>query len=340
MSSLYRRNKIYWLSYRYQGRSYSITLKTKDRSIAIYKKAEIDKKLIEGRDILPNQQRDAKVVLSEYETAFEHRKNKDTHTDDVRRIKRFFEWANIRRFNQITDKKLQDFLNYKINTEKIGLNTANRIITNLKTFLNFSVRRHYILENTLQYFKKFRLVENPGRFLIKDEIKKLLDTAKDSKNYVDRKPTFYLILATAIYSGMRRGEVFSLEWQNIDFNRGTITVTNKPGFTTKTKKFRTIPLSAELKNILLPLRRVSGKCFDVTNSRRIFDRIIRKSKLKGIGWREIRRTLASHLAMQGVSLLKIAKWYGHSNPQITYKHYAHLAPETADKDIDRFSIMQ
>jgi len=336
MSHLYRRNSIYWIAYYQNNKLYRQSLKTKDRSTAIYLQSKKNQEISEGKLILPDANKDVGIALEEYRRAFEHHKTKDTHNDDINRIKNFFRWADIRRFEQITEKKLQDFLTYRINNEKITLTTANRVITNLKTFLNFAVRRRYIIENPVRFFKRYRIPENPGRFLTNDEIDRLLAAAKDPENYIDGKPTFYPILATAIYSGMREQEIFSLEWQNIDFNRNIIIILNKPGFTTKTKKFRVIPLNNKLKTILLPLRKASGRCFDTTNQRRIFDRIIRNAKLEGIGWREIRRTLGSHLAMEGVSLLKIAKWYGHSNPQITYKHYAHLAPETSDNDINRF----
>ena len=337
MSHLYRnppKTGNYWRAYYRDGKLYRKSLKTKDRTTAKYLQAKADQELTNGETIIPNPDQDILSILEEYRRAFEHRKSKDTHSDDINRIKRFFEWAGISRFNQITEKKLQDFLTHRINTEKITLTTANRVTTNLKTFLNFAVRRRYIIENPLRFFKKYKLTENPGRFLTKGEIKKLLQKANDPKIYVDHKPTFYPILATAVYAGMREDEVFSLDWQNIDFKRNVITLINKPGFTTKSKKFRTVPLSKKLKTILLPLRRSSGRCFDITNNRRIFDRIILKAKLEGIGWREIRRTLASHMAMKGVSLLKIAKWYGHSDPKITFKHYAHLAPESSDSDIN------
>lgn len=338
MSSLYKRNTVYWLSFRRNGKSHCISLTTRDRSTALYLKAKKDQELAEGKETLPNQEKEISPALEEYRKAFEYRKNKDTQNDDINRIKRFLEWAAIHRFSQITDKKLQDYLTHRIDKEKIALNTANRVITNLKTFLNFAVRNKYIFENPLRYFKKYRLIENPGRFMNLDEIATLLNVAKDPANYADGNPTFYPILATAIGEGMRRREVFNLDWPDIDFDRNTITIVNKPGFTIKTKKFRTIPLAKNVKKILLPLRKESGRCFDTTNARRIFDRLIREAKLKGIGWREIRRTLGSHLAIKGVSLLKIAKWYGHSDPKITYKHYAHLAPETSDSDINRFKI--
>ncbi|MBI3616347.1 MAG: tyrosine-type recombinase/integrase [Candidatus Omnitrophica bacterium] len=44
--------------------------------------------------------------------------------------------------------------------------------------------------------------------------------------------------------------------------------------------------------------------------------------------------IAFALARHGVSLLKIQKWMGHSDPRITMQHYAHLSP-TFDEDINK-----
>jgi len=345
MSSLYRRNGIYWLSFRENGKGKGISLKTRDRTKAICLKAKKDLEIGHLGNPSPDQDREIYPIMEEYRKAYDFRKTKDSHNDDIGRVDRFFKWANIRKFSDITEKKLQDYLTYRISlpfdkekkTKPITLNTANHIISNIKTFNNFARQRRYINDNPLRYFKRYKLERNlAGRFLSNEEITLLLNTAADPKNYVDGIPTFYPILATAIYSGMREDEVFNLEWQDINFSKNVISVLNKPSHTLKTKLSHIVPLSKKLKKILLPYRKESGRCFDTTNARRIFDRIIRKSNLKGIGWREIRRTMGSHLAMSGVSLLKIAKWYGHTNPSTTYKHYAHLAPETSDEDINRF----
>ena len=45
-------------------------------------------------------------------------------------------------------------------------------------------------------------------------------------------------------------------------------------------------------------------------------------------------TFGSQLAQVGVSIFKIQKWMGRSDPRMTMKHYAHLSPEY-DEDINR-----
>jgi len=189
-------------------------------------------------------------------------------------------------------------------------------MASLKTFLNFAVRRRYIFENPIRGIKHYRLPHNPPRFLTDDEVKRILKAAAKS----DLGP----LVATAIYTGMRKSELFNLEWTDLDFPVGTITVRNKEGFTTKSKRFRIIPIHPALKWILWPLRAKEGLCFDATNNRRVFRRIVRKSKIQGdIGLHTLRHTFASHLIMNGVDIVTVSKLLGHSSISTTMI-YSHL----------------
>ncbi len=95
------------------------------------------------------------------------------------------------------------------------------------------------------------------------------------------------------------------------------------------------------KKILVPLAKSEGFCFPTPEGdryyeqpKRAFYQILKKAALKGVGWHTLRKTFGSELARQGVSLLKIQKWMGHSDPRITMQHYAHLSP-AFDEDINK-----
>ena len=71
---------------------------------------------------------------------------------------------------------------------------------------------------------------------------------------------------------------------------------------------------------------------------RLFKLIIEKAGLPTeTNWLTLRRTFGSQLAQAGVSIFKIQKWMGHSDPRMTMEHHAHLSPEY-DEDINRFPI--
>ena len=58
------------------------------------------------------------------------------------------------------------------------------------------------------------------------------------------------LVLLAINTGMRRGELLSLMWRNVDFQRGVIHVTN-----TKTGRDRDVPMNSEVRSTLLELQR-------------------------------------------------------------------------------------
>lgn len=324
MSHLYRQKSTYWLAYYRSGTLYRRSLKTKDKATARYLQSKHDQGTAEGRAPILNAE--ISKALEEYKISCEHHKTKRTHTEDLARISGYIDWSKIQKVNEISESSLQDYFNKRINEDKLAFNTVNRIMASLKTFLNFTVRRHYIAENPIKAIKHYRLPENHPRFLNKEEIIKVLKEAK--------KTDLYTAIATALYTGMRRAEIFNLEWKDIDFDRGVIIVNNKSGFTTKSKKSRTIPLHPTLCSILKPS---SGRCFDYTNQRRVFNRIMRKTKLKDIGWHSLRHTFASQLVMAGVDIVTVSKLLGHSSIATTMI-YAHLTKDHEKAAIKKLSF--
>lgn len=327
MSHLYKQKAIFWLAYSVHGKLFRTSLKTKDKSTARYLQSKHDQDAIEGRAPVLNA--GIKAVMEEYRIAVENHKTKRTHVEDMARIQHFVTWASVDKISAINEKTLQAYFNHRIDQDKLAHVTVNRIMASLKTFLNFAVRRHYLPENPIKAIKRYRLPINPPRFLTSEEIKRVL---KESK-----KEDLYPAVATALYTGMRRAELFSLDWQDIDFEKGSVTVQNKEGFTTKSKKFRSIPLHPTLCGVLRPYRRKEGRCFDYTNQRRVFRRIMRHAGLKGIGWHSFRHTFASQLCMAGVDIVTVSKLLGHSSIATTMI-YAHLTGDHVTDAVRRLKF--
>ncbi len=336
MSSLYRRNGIYWRQFRENGRTYRESLKTRDRSTAIYLKAQKDKELIEGKSILPDKKALCLPVLDQYKKDFRHARAQKTNDDQYKKIKDFLDWARVLTFSQITTQQIKNYLNHCIE-DKLSLYTINTIIQNLKTWLNYCVKNRYLFENQAAHIKKYRIPQKDVRFLTVDEIHRMLEVAQDEKIYCDGRPTLYPVIATGIYTGFRPKEIFTLDWENIDFAHNTIRIRNKTGFTAKDKENRSIPLHGKLKKILLPLHQKSGRCFDMTNYKRIFRRIRKEAGLLDTNWYSLRHTFASHALMAGVPIATVSKWLGHSSVTTTMI-YAHLLRDHQQDEIKKLDF--
>lgn len=144
----------------------------------------------------------------------------------------------------------------------------------------------------------------------------------------------------ALNTGMRRGELFKLTWDNVDANARTITVT---GVTAKSKKTRHIPLNKEAIDILKNWRKQGddgGLVFPsavgtvLDNIQTSWGNLTKKAKLKAFRFHDLRHSFASRLVMAGVDLNTVRELLGHSDIKMTLR-YAHLAPEHKAEAVSR-----
>lgn len=333
MASIFLRGRMFWILYYQDGEKITYSLKTRDKTVAKFKKNEIENKLTKGDNPIPDTSRTAQEIFKEYVEQSKHSKKHKTIRDDQTRVEMFFQWAEISRLKQINEINLKKYLDFRMESSNpINKNTANHIVTNIKTFLNFAVKRNYLAGNPLRSFPKFKMDSAPPKFLTKAEIKTILEVAKEEH--------LYPAIATAIYTGMRLGELKRLNWEDIDFARNEIIVR-----ISKSGKFRVIPLHADLKQSLGPYR-AKGPCFEWHNTRRIFWRIVRAAGhyrkiviapkkwryTPTIGWHTFRHTFASQLVMNGVDLVTVGKLLGHASITTTMI-YSHLSNDHLKESI-------
>ena len=140
------------------------------------------------------------------------------------------------------------------------------------------------------------------------------------------------IMRMALYTGMRRGEIFNLKWEDIDFERGFIKIKDPKGGTDQT-----IPLNNEARKVLknhpeTPAPFVFPNKFGHkrTDIKRQANRIKERAKLPK-DFRPLhglRHLFATMLASSGeVDMYTLQKLLTHKSPLMTQR-YAHLRDET------------
>ncbi len=330
MSYLYRRpekNGIFWLCYYISGKRVQRSLQTRDKTSAIAKRAEIESGIAQGKSDLPSTNNLIQPAFNLYKLFKSGQRSKEYHNAVCRRIDYFLTSCKISVFKQINEDILQEHLSKLMHGKPpISPNTANHITRDIREFIRFAIKRNFINKDPLEDFQKFDEQNNLRRFFSGEELTRLFKEASNPKHYADGIPTLYPLLLTAAYTGMRKEELYNLEWKNIDFKEGFIHVRNKPNFQIKTKQERIIPLREELKEELLKLKSQSKseRCFDITNEKRLIDRILKAAGLKdkGVGLHTLRHSLASHLIMSGSDIKSVAEILGHKNISTTmiYTH--------------------
>lgn len=317
MASKYLRGKTWRICWRENGKTFDRSLKTRDAKIAEYRKKEIELRLTRQQSPIPYIDIPVAEVYKEYMQNLENRVQPNTFINYQCVYDRFFNDAKIPRIKDITEKTVYDYLRQRFDTDKISNSTANHIIRYLKALLNYAVKRNYLAENPLKNMKRYPEAVLPPKFLTREQLGAVLEASKGE--------TLYPAIATAIYTGMRLGELQRFRMEDVDFKKNTITVP-----VAKSRKFRVIPLHPDLKRIL-----EKHPKFEWANRRRVFRRIMKRAKIGPFGWHTLRHSFASLLVQEGVSLYKVSKYLGHHSIVMT-ERYSHLIPD--NEDIARISL--
>lgn len=202
--------------------------------------------------------------------------------------------------------------------------TVVRYIASLSHAFSIAVKEwEWMDENPICKINKPKLPQGRIRFLDESEKNRLLEACKQSNSFC-----LYPIVVLALSTGMRKGEILSLTWHDIDFERKAILLQ-----TTKNGERRLIPLtglSLELIKRLNTIRKStwvfpSPKNLDQPiDIRSAWERALRKADILNFKFHDLRHTAASYLAMNNASLIEIGTLLGHKTVQMT-KRYAHLS---------------
>lgn len=272
----------------------------------------------------------------------------------------------LRNFPDLQQKKLGDinpWLVEKWRTDRLKSgtkrSTVNRDLDDLKSSLAKAVEWGLLDRHPITSVKRVRIDTNQApRYLKPDETARLLaaldrrderlsaerdhanqwrqergyalhPTLRDSAFADHLKPMVLLSLNT----GLRRGELFSLEWSDVHLDGGYLTV---GGSRAKSLRTRHIPLNDLAKEVLEDWKRQAlasdglvfpgkqGKPFDNVNTS--WRRLLKDAGIEKFRWHDLRHAFASNLVMAGVDLNTVRELLGHADLQMTLR-YAHLAPE-------------
>lgn len=264
----------------------------------------------------------------------------------------YFDASGVK-LQEVTRQQLQDYIDEKAargrKDGKGGLSARSlRLHKNiLYQTLTEAVKAGLLPANPCQYVDLPSTARHEAHFYTVQQMQELLDAIRDD-------PIYPLVKITVLY-GLRRSELLGLQWDSIDFDRGTLTIRHTVTKVTtavakdKTKNassYRTFPLLPEARQIFLSAldaerenRRLFGKSYQqsayvfkwpdgrpfspdyVTHH---FAALLRKHGLPPIRFHELRHTCASLLLSQGMTLKDVQEWLGHSDIKMTANVYGHL----------------
>lgn len=223
--------------------------------------------------------------------------------------------------------------------------TANRYMACLSIVLSKASKEWgWMDENPMLKVRKFTEKATKDRFLMPEEINRLLEacTTFELKGECYHQET-YLFVLIALSTGARYSEIHGLRWQDVDLkNRQFYFLETKNG------ENRGVPMTNTVYKVLTDFKKVrnikSNYLFTTKDGNNLIDmrvrfyKVLEKADVKNCRFHDLRHTVASHIAMNGGSLLDIASVTGHKTMQmvkryshLTQKHTAALLQSTTDE---------
>jgi integrase len=245
------------------------------------------------------------------------------------RVKRFQETFGSYQLSGITPLMVDEYLS-KRTTERQPA-SVNKKAQLLHHMFKKAMAWGKVPENPATHVRPLRVNNRRLRYLSHEEIGSLLAVADGHLRPMN---------ITALHTGLRRGEMFALTWQDVDFTLGVIRVLH-----TKNGERREIPMSHTLRDTLqqIPDGLAQTACSQdvpgrtgrgMSNIRGRFHRALREAGIHGFRWHDLRHSFASHLIMAGANITSVKELMGHKTLAVTLR-YAHLAPDFQRDAINR-----
>jgi integrase len=239
-----------------------------------------------------------------------------------------------RRLENIDRQEIHEYVDSLI-AEGLKPSTIHNTLMPLRVIYRRAISRRKVAINPVLGVELPAVRGSRDRIASPDEAQRLLAALP----WPDRA-----IWATAIYSGLRAGELQALTWDCVDLASGIIRAERawdpKPKVYVDPKSRagrRKVPILGVLRDVLVELR-MSGsgegllfpgqrvEHFPLWNLQRRAREHWQAAGLEPIGMHECRHTFASLMIAADVNAKALSTYMGHSNISVTYDRYGHLMP--------------
>lgn len=260
-------------------------------------------------------------------------------------ISKLSEFFGKRLIRQITTESLVDYKVWRLRTgsekleRQLKISTVNRELSTMRRLMRYAFGKGWVQKDI---FFNARVIDTSAeiertRLLTADEESRLLASCQGERTVTYERmlrgrlekvtathnldnPRLKAMILLALDSGLRRGEILKLRWQDFDFERGNIRIL---GTHTKTERERLVPLSARTIEELRRIRELPGDemPFNFKSFKRSFATATRVAGIEGLQFRDLRRSAITRWQQQEIPLALAGKLAGHSQLQTTMKHY-------------------
>ena len=248
----------------------------------------------------------------------------------VKSLVKFFKQKPV---NRITKLDVENWAIWK--SKSVSPATFNKELDNFRMIFRYAVEHGIIDRNHAATIRRLRVpkpkitvpTREQFRALIADLRKYPFTDLKDTKPAAD-------LLEFIAYSGARLGEAVAVQWQDVDWQRGTLTI--KGGITgTKNNEVRIIPLFLPLERLLKELRArlkaepdPADRVLKTMSAKIALTSACQRLDMPHFLHHALRHFFASNAVESGVDFMTVAGWLGHRDGgALLARTYSHLRAE-------------
>ncbi len=251
--------------------------------------------------------------------------NKKSWKRDRLCLKTFVPFFGNMLLSKITPLHIEKYKRMRLDEVKPG--TVNRELACLKHMFTIAERfRKFEDKNPVKEVRFLQERQYVMKILDREEIKQLIRAATSHL-----KP----ILIIALNTGMRKGEILNLKWNDVDFISHYIHIKES-----KSNIMRKIPMNSVVAATLKGIKRENDFVFPstktkepLTNIFHSFKMACRKANINDLRFHDLRHTAATFMVTGGFDLVTVSQILGHSDIKMTMR-YAHPTPENKRRAVD------
>ncbi len=237
---------------------------------------------------------------------------------------------------KITELTAEEAERYKTDrVRRVKPATVNREMTLLKHMLSKAVEWKLLSTNPFRGIRSLNVPTRMERILELHEETRLLAACGGIRSWHLRP-----VIVLALNTGMRRGELLSLEWEQIDLMRRRIRILNAK----TTSSERSVPMNSTVYGLLcdlaqkrtsklvFPSKRRDGNRF--LDLKKGFMKAVTLAGLPKIRFHDLRHTFATRLVQAGVDIITVQHLLGHARISMTAR-YAHSPDQARVAAVER-----
>lgn len=273
-----------------------------------------------------------------------------------------------RRLTALTSRDLENYAEEKLQrgrrngTGGLSAKTVTDLLVVIRQALTYGERHGYPCPKGLEIHYPRQIT--PQIQILSYREQEVLEQ-KISEQVSCDEDFIYAGILLSLYAGLRIGEVCALRWEDVQLDRGTVTiqrtlmriqsVDGSPEQGTRTKllenmpksshSFRTIPLPSFLTAYLTP-RKKEDDCYLLTGSiccmeprsyYRKYQKFMKSCGLDGYNYHALRHTFATRCVEKGFDMKSLSEILGHADVSVTMRRYVHPTLDMKKEQMERLA---